>query len=91
MIQEKGERKTKWVICTEVGGMSFLAHVRNGENVDVPVFTVCLSMAKRFDSLGDLMEVLAMIPPRLEAYEEDLGFIQWMDAHEFPETPDNSF
>ncbi len=89
--KDRGGEAPQWVICTEVGGLSFIHEMRKGTGADVPVFCASLDKAKRFASLGDLMEVLAMLPARLEAYEEDPRFIQWMDAHEYPETPDNSF
>lgn len=89
--KDRGGERPAWVICSDVGGPSFLHEIKKGEGVDVPVFCLCLDKARRFQSLGDLMEVLALIPAKLEAYEEDPRFIQWMDAHEFPETPDNSF
>lgn len=89
--KDRGGERSAWVICSDVGGPSFLHEVKRAEGIDVPVFCLCLDKARRFNSLGDLMEVLAIIPAKLEAYEEDPRFLQWMDAHEYPETPDNSF
>ena len=68
---DRGGEAARWVIITEVGGVSYLSHLNRGTGADVPVFTGDLSRAARFRSLGGLMEVLALLPSRLEAYEED--------------------
>ena len=86
---DRGGESQQWVIVSEVGGLTFLHEVKKGDRVDVPVFCGSLDKARRFRSLGEMMEVLAMIPSGFEAYEEDPRFLYWMGSHEYPATPED--
>jgi hypothetical protein len=75
--QDHGGEAPAWVICSDVGGRSYLArfyYPKKGEALK-HVFCANLDKAIRFMSLGDLMEVMATIPEALEAYEDDPKFI----------------
>ncbi len=89
--QDRGGESPKWVIISEVGSTTFLHEIKRRDGLDVPIFCTSLDKARRFKNLGEVVEVLAFLPSFLEAYEEDPRMIQWMDAHEYPVTPDDSF
>lgn len=75
--QDRGGEKPNWVICSDVGGRSYLARFYYPkEGADIKhVFCANLDKAIRFMSLGDLMEVMTTIPESLEAYEDRPEFI----------------
>jgi hypothetical protein len=75
--RDRGGEKKNWVICSDVGGRSYLSRFYYPEkSSDLRhVFCANLDLAIRFASLGELMEVMATIPEYLEAYEDDPRFI----------------
>jgi hypothetical protein len=83
MIQEmeyskdKGGQSPGWIICTEVGGRSFLhAIARHAtEPRDVVIWCKNLDKAMRIKTLGELAQYFAAIPSEWDAYEEDPRFI----------------
>ena len=88
-IDRGGSESPKWVIVSDLGNATYLHDVQRRDGRDVPIWCCNLDKAKRFKTLGDVAEVLAILPSVLEAYEEDPRMIQWMESHEYPETPDD--
>lgn len=74
---DRGNQAQGWVICSDVGGRSFLHDVaaHATQKRDVPIWCNNLDKAKRFKTLGALAQFLAFIPSEYEAYEEDPRFI----------------
>lgn len=71
--RDRGGEKPAWVICTDVGGRTFLHEIAHHviEKRDVLIWCANLEKAKRFSSIGDLCQAISYIPPKWEAYEED--------------------
>lgn len=64
-----------WIICSDVGGRTFIHAMRRLPGLDTAVWTANIDHALRFRTLGDVMEWIAFIPEQFQAYEEDPHFV----------------
>ncbi len=77
--RDRGGQAPEWIICTDVGGRSFLhAIARHAtEKRDVVIWCANIDKAKRFKTLGEIAEAFAVIPEKFEAYEENPDTMRW--------------
>jgi hypothetical protein len=72
---DMGGQAPSWIICTDIGGRTFLRGIVDRQTEAKVIWTADLSYAKQFTTLGELAEAFAVIPESFEAYEERPDFI----------------